>query len=111
MNRPPADRPWLRTAIAAILFAGTLLLFARALGNDFVNYDDPDYVTANEHVKAGLTMAGAKWALLSGEASNWHPLTWLSHMLDTSLFGAHPGGHHVTSVLLHAVNAMLVFQV
>src|SRR5688500_639728 len=111
MNWPLADRPWLRAAIGAILFAATFLLFSRALGNDFVNYDDPDYVTANKHVQAGLTLAGVKWAFLSGEASNWHPLTWLSHMLDTSLFGVRPGGHHATSIFLHAVNAILVFQV
>jgi tetratricopeptide (TPR) repeat protein len=111
MNRPPADRPWLRTAIGAILFAATFCLFSRALENDFVNYDDPDYVTANAHVKAGLTAAGMKWAFLSGEASNWHPVTWWSHMLDASLFGARPAGHHATSVFLHAVNAVLVFRV
>ena len=111
MSRLPADTRFLRTTICAILFVGTCLLFSGALGNDFVNYDDPDYVTANEHVKGGLTMAGVKWAFRSGEASNWHPLTWLSHMLDSSIFGVQPRGHHATSVLLHAVNAVLAFLV
>jgi tetratricopeptide (TPR) repeat protein len=111
MIRLPAETPALRTAIAVVLFALTALLFARALENDFVNYDDPDYVTANENVKAGLTSAGVAWALQSGDASNWHPLTWLSHMTDVSLFGMQPRGHHATSVLLHAVNAALAFVV
>src|SRR5262245_6670565 len=78
-----------RLAIGAVLFFGTLLLFARVCGSDFdfVNYDDPDYVTANEHVKAGLSAAGVKWAMSANVASNWHPLTWMSHMLDWSIFG------------------------
>lgn len=109
MLRPPADTPWLWRGIVATLFVATLLLYARALNNDFVNYDDPDYVTSNAHVKAGLTAAGVKWAMTSGEASNWHPLTWISHMIDVSLFGMNPRGHHATSVLLHALNAALAF--
>jgi tetratricopeptide (TPR) repeat protein len=109
MIQLPADTPALRRMIAVLLFALTALLFARALGNDFVNYDDPDYVTANQHVKAGLSVAGVKWALQSGEASNWHPLTWVSHMIDGSLFGMNPRGHHATSVFLHALNAALAF--
>lgn len=100
--------PW-TTWIAAGLFLATALLFARAIGGDFVNYDDPDYVTANAHVKAGLTRDGVAWALQSGEASNWHPLTWVSHMIDGSLFDLNPRGHHATSVLLHALNAALAF--
>ncbi|MDP3069337.1 MAG: tetratricopeptide repeat protein [Opitutaceae bacterium] len=95
--------------IAAALLLLTALLFARAIGHDFVNYDDPDYVTANVHVKAGLTGDGIAWALRSGEASNWHPLTWVSHLADGSLFGLNPRGHHATSVLLHALNAALAF--
>ncbi len=89
----------------------TLALYAPAVRNDFVNYDDPDYVTSNPHVQAGLTLANVKWALTTGEASNWHPLTWLSHCLDYQLFGDQPAGHHATSVILHAVNAILVFLV
>eukprot|EP01035_Chromulina_nebulosa_P049365 gene49365-67042_t len=67
-------------SVVAVLFLGTVLLFARATANGFVNYDDPDYVTANEHVKAGVTAAGLKWAFFSGDISYWHPLTWVSHM-------------------------------
>jgi tetratricopeptide (TPR) repeat protein len=97
------------TAIAAVLFCGTLLLFARAVPHAFVNYDDPDYVTANPWVKAGLTWEGVQWAFTAGHASNWHPLTWLSHMVDVSLFGLNPHGHHATSVAWHAANAVLAF--
>jgi tetratricopeptide (TPR) repeat protein len=95
--------------IAFALFVGTLLLFARGIGHDFVNYDDPDYVTANAHVRTGLTAVNMSWALTSGEASNWHPLTWWSHQLDATLFGLNPHGHHATSIFLHALNAALAF--
>ncbi|MGH7957340.1 MAG: tetratricopeptide repeat protein, partial [Opitutaceae bacterium] len=109
---PTATRaPWLRNAICVVLFVGTCVIFSRATGNEFVNYDDPDYVTANAHVKAGLSVAGLEWAFQSGEASNWHPLTWMSHMLDVSLFGGNPRGHHASSVILHALNAVLAFLV
>lgn len=105
----PPEKSWLAPVIGAVLFALTVLLFARAIGHDFVNYDDPDYVTTNAHVKAGLTASGIGWALRSGEASNWHPLTWMSHQLDATLFGLDPRGHHATSVLLHGLNAALAF--
>lgn len=95
--------------IACALFLGTLLLFARAIGHDFVNYDDPDYVTANAHVKAGLNGETIRWAMTSGEASNWHPLTWMSHALDVTIFGLNPHGHHATSVVWHALNGLLAF--
>jgi tetratricopeptide (TPR) repeat protein len=109
MNLLSTDH-WRRTlVVCAALFLGTLLLFARAIGHDFVNYDDPDYVTANSHVRAGLSLEGMRWAMTSGEASNWHPLTWMSHQLDSTLFGQNPRGHHATSVLWHALNAVLAF--
>lgn len=95
--------------IAAALFVGTLLLFARAIPHDFVNYDDPDYVTENAHVRGGLSVENLGWAMKSGEASNWHPLTWMSHLEDVSLFGMNPHGHHAKSVMWHALNAVLAF--
>jgi tetratricopeptide (TPR) repeat protein len=98
-------------AVCLALFLGTLFLFARTIGNDFVNYDDPDYVTKNEHVMAGLGWPGVKWAFTSGDISYWHPLTWVSHQIDWSLFGDRPAGHHATSVALHALNAVLAFLV
>src|SRR5262249_45877412 len=80
-----------------------------ALANPFVNYDDQSYIVENDHVKAGLTLSTLRWALTATEESNWHPLTWASHALDCELFGLNPAGHHSTSVLLHALNAALLF--
>ncbi len=105
----PADEGRRPLAIGVVLFVMTLLFFARACGHDFVNYDDPDYVTKNEHVTAGLTAAGVRWAWSTGAVSNWHPLTWMSHMADVSLFGLEPRGHHFISILGHALNASVLF--
>lgn len=109
VTQPVANTDRQARWIALVLGLGTLLIFARGIGNDFVNYDDPDYVTENAHVRAGLTWETVKWAMTSNEASNWHPLTWMSHALDVSLFGMNPHGHHATSVAWHAVNAALAF--
>lgn len=95
--------------IALGLFLGTLLLFSRSWGHGFVNYDDNDYVTANPHVMSGLTPASVRWAFATGEISYWHPLTWLSHQADWTLFGADPRGHHFVATLWHALNAVLAF--
>src|SRR6266478_2446846 len=97
--------------LCVLLFALVLWAFFPATGNDFVGYDDPEYVTANRRVQQGLTWENFKWALSSSQAANWHPMTWLSHMLDCQLFGLGPWGHHLTSVLLHAANTMLAFVV
>lgn len=101
---------WPQWALALLLLI-TLAVYARTLTHDFINLDDPDYVTENGLVRQGLTAAGIKWAFTTGHASNWHPITWLSHMADVELFGMHPWGHHLTNVLLHAVNTVLVFAV
>ncbi len=97
---------------------GCLLLLGLALGtylpvvnNDFVSFDDPDYVTANWRVQQGLSWQNFTWAFSTAAAANWHPLTWLSHMLDCQLFGLGAWGHHLTSVLLHTLNTILVFLV
>jgi len=96
--------------LLSLLLAGiTLLLFWPVTRCDFVNFDDPDYVTANPHVQAGLTVANLAWAGTTGAASNWHPLTWLSLMLDASLFGTKPAGFHFTNLAIHAANAVLLF--
>jgi tetratricopeptide (TPR) repeat protein len=87
----------------------TIAVYWPATHHDFVNYDDDLYLTENAHVTGGLTWENARWAFGSGHAANWHPLTWLSHMLDCQLFGVKPWGHHFTSVLFHAFNAALVF--
>ena len=86
----------------------TLLVYLPASRDGFVNYDDQDYVTENSVVQKGLTWTGIKWAFTTGHASNWHPLTWLSHMADCELFGLNPGAHHLVNVLFHTVNAVLL---
>jgi Flp pilus assembly protein TadD len=96
-------------AISALLFAGTILLFGRAAWFGFVNVDDTDYVLGNPHVQRGLGADAIAWALTGVHSANWHPLTWISHMVDFGLFGAEPGGHHAVNVLWHAVNAVLAF--
>src|SRR5207253_156875 len=95
--------------VAVLLAVATLAVYAQVAGHDFVSYDDPDYVSGNPSVRAGLTRAGLSWALTTGHAGNWHPLTWLSHMLDCQLFGLRPGAHHLTNVLLHTANTLLLF--
>ena len=96
-------------AICALLAVATLLLYWPATRNGFVNLDDHDYILDNIHVTAGLTWSGILWAFRSGYASNWHPLTWISHMLDCQFFGLNPSGHHLVNVLLHVANSVLVF--
>jgi protein O-mannosyl-transferase len=75
----------------------------------FINYDDPDYVSGNPRVQSGLTAESIRWAFTSMYASNWHPLTWLSHMLDCQLYHLKPAGHHITSLLFHITNTLLLF--
>lgn len=86
-----------------------LAIYASIASHGFVTLDDPGYVSGNPHVTAGLTWSGFVWAWTTGTLANWHPLTWLSHMLDVQLFGLQPGWHHVTSLVLHVVNTLLVF--
>jgi tetratricopeptide (TPR) repeat protein len=95
--------------IGLLLFLGTLALYYPALLNGFVNYDDPAYVTSNWQVQQGLTSRSLKWAFTSTSEANWHPLTWISHMLDVQLFGLKPAGHHAQSILWHAINVVLLF--
>lgn len=97
--------------ICLFIFLAVFAAFYPITGNGFINYDDNDYVTENLHVQAGLTWRQAAWAFANTDAGNWHPLTWLSHMLDCQWYGPNPWGHHLTSVLIHAANAVLVFVV
>src|SRR5437773_9023032 len=97
-----------RTAwMAAWLIALAILPYLQTLSHDFVNYDDDLYVTENAHVQQGLTFHGVAWAFTTLKGGNWHPITWLSHMLDVTVWGAKPGGHHLTNVILHASNTLL----
>ncbi len=92
---------------AAILIA-TLCAYLPLGKSGFVNYDDDTYVTDNPVVQGGLTLKNVLWAMTATEASNWHPLTWISHMADVQMFGMHAGGHHLTNVLLHMLNTLLL---
>jgi protein O-mannosyl-transferase len=92
-----------------ILALVTLLVYLPATHYPFAAVDDPDYVSENRMVQAGLTWTGVKWAFATGHASNWHPLTWLSLMLDAGLFGLNAGAHHLVNVLFHAANSVLLF--
>ena len=101
---------------AVVLMCGVLalavwLVFGQTLHHGFVNFDDNEYVYDNLAVVPGLTLHGIAWAFTHTHASNWHPLTWLSHMVDCQLYGLQPAGHHLTSVVLHAVNVILLFLV
>ena len=98
-------------AICALLAATIWIAFGGALGNDFVNFDDGPYVYANPEVNHGLTPTGVLHAFTQTHADNWHPLTWLSHMLDCQVYGLKPAGHHATSVLIHTANAILLFLI
>jgi len=97
-------------AIEAALVLATLIAYAPLVRNGFTSLDDDVYVTANPHVTSGLTRENFRWALTTGHAANWHPLTWLSHMLDVQLFGLHATGHHLVSLALHAATAVLLFR-
>jgi len=96
---------WICLALLAI----TLALYSSAGHFDFVNFDDPDYVSANPHVRHGITISGILWAFTSTEAANWFPVTRLSHMLDCQIFGVSSGWHHLVSVFLHGLAAIFLF--
>ena len=99
-------RPLLALVLLALV---TLAVHGQVLGHDFLHYDDPIYVTDNPTVQEGLGWEGIRWAFTTTHRSNWFPLTWLSHMLDCQLFGLEPAGHHLTNLLLHVLNTLLLF--
>jgi protein O-mannosyl-transferase len=99
----------LTLVICLFLFFSTFALFSPAIGHGFVDYDDPIYVTQNPHVQHGITSESLYWAFTTGHAANWHPLTWLSHMLDWKLYGDDARGHHVTSIFWHSLSAAMAF--
>jgi hypothetical protein len=105
---PKSRLPVIFSAVLAALIFAT---FAPVLWYQFVSLDDFEYVTDNEQVLAGLTLDGVRWAFRSVSTGNWHPLTWLSHMVDCEVFSLAPGGHHFTSLLIHIANAILLFFV
>src|ERR1700677_1799112 len=100
---------YLKTVLGMLLAAVTIALYIPVTRHSFIVLDDRDYVTANFHIHGGLSWNTVKWAFRSTAAANWHPLTWLSHALDYQLFALNPAGHHLDSVLIHALNAVLLF--
>jgi hypothetical protein len=95
--------------LCVLLALATLLLYGRVAHHEFLTLDDASYVFQNIHVNTGLKLDNVVWAFTSFYSCNWHPCTWISHMLDCQLFGLNPGPQHIVSVLLHAVNAVLLF--
>ncbi len=92
-----------------VLVLALALIYGRAGGFDYVSYDDTDYVVNTEPVRAGLTADGVRWAFTTFRMANWHPLTWISHMIDVSLFGLGPGPQHLVNVAFHGINSLLVY--
>ena len=104
MKRLTSDR-----ILGTILIAAILILYSNVINFDFVNYDDGSYILINDHVLTGLKWDNIKWAFTEFYSANWHPLTWLSHMLDCSIYGQFSGGHHLTNVFFHVANSLLLF--
>ncbi len=110
MNKKVFDRYGTVWACVFLVVA-TLAVFSQVHKHEFLDFDDSEYVTENEHVQSGLTRDSIIWAFTTGHASNWHPLTWLSLMLDYQLFGLRAGAFHITNLLLHTANTLLLFLV
>jgi len=87
----------------------TLGIYAQVIGHQFITLDDPSYIRENPNVNRGVTLAGLAWAFTTFDAANWHPLTWISHMIDCQLFGTNAGRHLLVNTLIHAANTLLIF--
>jgi tetratricopeptide (TPR) repeat protein len=107
----PLPRPFLQLLPVLFLIVATLVVFWPLGNHEFINLDDDVYVYDNPQVKAGLTLKGVIWAFTTTHTGNWHPLTWLSHMLDCQLYGLNSGWHHLTSLFFHIANTLLLFWV
>jgi protein O-mannosyl-transferase len=101
----------IKIAICILLVVSTVVVYWQIQDNEFLNYDDPIYVTENLNVKAGFTRESIIWAFTTSHDTNWFPITWLSHILDYQLYGSNPKGHHLTNLLLHIVSVLLLFIV
>lgn len=110
-DRRAGCRAWSRLGISFALAAAVLVCYWPVHGHEFIAYDDREYLTDNPIVQQGLTARGAAWAFTTFHVANWHPLTWLSHMLDVELHGLNAGRHLLTNVAFHVANAVLVFLV
>jgi Tfp pilus assembly protein PilF len=98
-----------RLGIVIALIALNLFVYSDVGHFDFVNWDDQSYLTENTNVQAGLSWSNVRWALTTSHSPYWHPLTWMSHMLDVTLYGMDPGPHHVTSLIIHVASTLLLF--
>jgi protein O-mannosyl-transferase len=107
--REPAHPALVVSSIITALVAIVFIIYAQVRTHGFINFDDPEYVSANPYVLGGLTWAGVRWAFTHIHAAYWIPLTWISHMIDVQLFGKDAGAHLLVSVALHAANSALVF--
>jgi protein O-mannosyl-transferase len=108
-DTPPKGGRGRDALICIALFAVTLAIYFQTAGFDFINVDDPAYVPENPYVLAGLTLPSVKWSWTHFHDSNWIPLTWMSLMCDTSFYGYHPGGYHLTNAVLHAANSIVLY--
>ena len=95
--------------ISGLLIGITVAVYWGVWKFDFLSYDDREYINKNIHVVDGLTWANVQWAASANYSNNWHPLTWISHMLDVQLFGLKPGAHHAVNLLFHIANTLLLF--
>jgi len=102
---------YLVLAICIALSITTIAVFWQVGNHEFISFDDNDYVAENRYVQDGLTLKGVVWAFSEPHAHNWHPLTWLSHMLDCQVFGLKPGRHHLVNLFFHVANTLLLFLI
>lgn len=114
LNNGPAKKgnalQWHSPMAAVMLVLVTAVVYSNMLSNDFAYYDDESYITANAHIQKGVSWTGIKWAFTAiGYSDNWHPLTWISHMLDVQVFGLKPAGHHFMSLFIHILATLLLF--
>ncbi len=107
----PWRQNYLKLMLSVTLVAMVVLIFIQTSSHEFLNYDDNTYLTANPNIIKGISYNSVKWAFTTGYEANWHPLTWLSHLLDFELYGLAPKGHHLTNVILHAINSLLLFLI
>lgn len=100
----------LHVTFSIILFFSLAIIYGQVTDHAFINFDDDSYIYKNVRVQEGINLEGVVWAFTTTHAGNWHPITWLSHMLSCQFFGLDAGWHHRVSVLLHAFNALLLFS-
>jgi tetratricopeptide (TPR) repeat protein len=103
------QRHWLKWSVCALLAIITVGIYAPVANSQFISLDDLDYILNNPQVQQGLSWSAVKWAFSTFHSSNWHPLTWLSHMLDCQLYGLNPAGPHLTNLAFHVANTLLLF--